>query len=154
MGYRNILLVLVLATCGLGLSGPSAPTTDDGSIAIHITNEVPRKGLVRLALFGSEADFLQRKNPLRDQTIDPRRNGQMKFVITDLRAGHYVVAVYQDMNANNRLDENLLGIPREPYGFSVEPASKWRAPRWEEVAFQYTGSPLKLGIALRTWQER
>lgn len=33
-------------------------------------------------------------------------------------AGEYVFSLYQDVNCNKKLDANVLGIPKEPYGFS------------------------------------
>lgn len=139
---------------GVALTSWAPPSPSGGSIAVHITGKTSRQGVVRLALFGTEADFNERKRPVLMQTIDPQRVDQVQFELTNVAAGQYVVAVYHDINGNNRLDENLLGIPREPYGFSVEPLTKWRAPRWEEVSFRHTGRPQELKIALRTWHER
>ena len=37
--------------------------------------------------------------------------------------GDYAVAIIQDLNENEKLDKNFLGIPKEPYGFS----GKWKS---------------------------
>jgi uncharacterized protein (DUF2141 family) len=44
----------------------------------------------------------------------------MKQVTKDLSlpAGQYVFSIYQDSNGNGKLDTNLIGIPREKFGFS------------------------------------
>ena len=47
---------------------------------------------------------------------------QMTIEISDLDQGNYAVAIIQDLNGNGELDKNILGIPKEPYGFS----GKWK----------------------------
>ena len=32
--------------------------------------------------------------------------------------GQYIVAAFQDLNGNGKLDKNFFGVPTEPYGFS------------------------------------
>ncbi len=47
---------------------------------------------------------------------------QMTVEISIVESGEYAVAVIQDLNENEKLDKNFLGIPKEPYGFS----GKWK----------------------------
>ncbi|HZL01322.1 MAG TPA: DUF2141 domain-containing protein [Caulobacteraceae bacterium] len=50
-------------------------------------------------------------------------------------AGTFAVAVYQDLNANHRLDIGALG-PTEPYGFSNNPRIFLSKPSLDSVKFQ------------------
>ena len=36
----------------------------------------------------------------------------------DLASGEYLFSIFQDNNDNGKLDTNLLGIPKELFGFS------------------------------------
>lgn len=47
---------------------------------------------------------------------------EMTVEITNVESGEYAIAVFQDLNENENLDKNFLGIPKEPYGFS----GKWK----------------------------
>jgi uncharacterized protein (DUF2141 family) len=40
---------------------------------------------------------------------------------TDLPPGDYGVAVIHDENSNHKLDRNLIGIPKEGFGFANNP---------------------------------
>jgi len=48
----------------------------------------------------------------------PARGGVERFVFTEVPAGIWAVAAFQDENGNGRLDRTGLGLPLEPYGFS------------------------------------
>jgi uncharacterized protein (DUF2141 family) len=48
---------------------------------------------------------------------------EMTVEISNVESGEYAIAVIQDINENEKLDKNFLGIPKEPYGFS----GKWKS---------------------------
>jgi len=50
--------------------------------------------------------------------VVPATGEQMTVEIPDIDQGEYAVAIIQDLNENEILDKNILGIPKEPYGFS------------------------------------
>ena len=52
----------------------------------------------------------------------PATEEQMTVEISAVESGEYAIAVIQDLNENEKLDKNFLGIPKEPYGFS----GKWK----------------------------
>jgi uncharacterized protein (DUF2141 family) len=43
--------------------------------------------------------------------------------------------VFHDENGNGKLDRNMVGIPKEGYGASNNPAKKMRAPTFDEAKF-------------------
>src|SRR4051794_36156922 len=49
-----------------------------------------------------------------------------------LPAGRYAISVFHDENSNRRLD-TFLGIPREGFGFSRNPAISFGAPHFDKV---------------------
>jgi uncharacterized protein (DUF2141 family) len=56
-----------------------------------------------------------------------------------LAPGEWAVAVSQDLNNNDKLDKNFLGIPTEPFAFSNNVKPRLSAPRFEECKFTVTG---------------
>jgi uncharacterized protein (DUF2141 family) len=52
----------------------------------------------------------------------------------DLPAGRYAVSLIHDENGNGKLD-TTLGIPREGFAFSRNPAIRFGPPRYDEVSF-------------------
>ena len=60
--------------------------------------------------------------------------GAMRFVLRDLPAGRYAVNAFHDENGNGDLDVNVLGIPKEGYGFANDPPSSFGPPEFEEAA--------------------
>ena len=67
-------------------------------------------------------------------------------------AGRYVLAGFQDLNGNGKLDKNFFGVPTEPYGFAKVPPTKWRAPAFDEIATEVGQSDF-VRIELRHWDE-
>jgi uncharacterized protein (DUF2141 family) len=62
-------------------------------------------------------------------------DGMMKVRIPDLPYGTYAISVLDDVNRNVEMDM-FLGIPKEGWGFSMNPGFKLSAPRFEECAFK------------------
>ena len=58
---------------------------------------------------------------------------------TDLLPGRYAIAAFQDVDNDARLTKNLLGIPKEPYGFSNNVFGVMGPPDFENVSFDLHG---------------
>ena len=58
----------------------------------------------------------------------------MTFRFEGLKAGRYAVAMYHDVDGDESLDTNMLGIPREPYGFSNNAVGRFGPPSFDDAA--------------------
>ena len=58
-----------------------------------------------------------------------------KIILKEVPPGEYAVAIYQDLNNNGKLNKNLLGIPKEPVGFSNNFTIQLRAPEFKNTKF-------------------
>ena len=47
-------------------------------------------------------------------------NGRASLTLHGLPAGTYAATAFQDVDGNQTLTTNVLGIPNEPYGWSGE----------------------------------
>ncbi len=73
--------------------------------------------------------------------------GTFSAVLKDLPDGPLALTVFQDVNANGRLDMNPMGIPTEPFGFSNNAAGNFGPPRFEQaVLTPAAGAPLKIRL--------
>ncbi|MDQ3077804.1 MAG: DUF2141 domain-containing protein [Pseudomonadota bacterium] len=68
--------------------------------------------------------------------------------IGDIAAGDYSLLVIHDENRNGRLDKTL-GIPREGFGFSRNPAIRMGPPDYADVHFAVAGEPAKQAVKLK-----
>jgi uncharacterized protein (DUF2141 family) len=74
----------------------------------------------------------------------------MQLVLQDVPPGSYGVAVFHDLDSNNALETNFVGLPKEPIGFSNDARIRFGSPSWDEARFTVQpGREVKLKIILR-----
>lgn len=74
-------------------------------------------------------------------------SGRLSVALKDLPDGPLALTLFQDTNANGRLDMNAVGLPTEPYGFSNNAPSSFGPPRFEDaVMTPVTGSTVKVRL--------
>lgn len=138
---------LIVLLSQLLLTTP-APQT----INVSMQSSSDQPGNIHLAVYDTEESF-EEKNDLIT-LINESKNGTLTIEVALPQPGRYVLAAYHDVNGNGKLDTNFFGAPAEPYGFNVIPPSKWRAPRFEELAANFSGtSTLAAQIVLKKWKE-
>jgi uncharacterized protein (DUF2141 family) len=71
--------------------------------------------------------------PLTAATV--ATGGKVTLQLTGLPEGPLAFTLYQDANANGRLDMNPMGMPTEPYGFSNNAAGHFGPPKFEQALF-------------------
>lgn len=123
----------------------TSETLEKTSLTITVKNIKKIKGHVLVAVFDHESKFL------KDFSIAKRKkvNGQeATFVFEDLPKGTYAISVFQDVNNNDKLDTNFLGIPKEPYGFSNNPSTFFGPPNFTKASFKIDTNMPKINIKL------
>ncbi|MEZ5715546.1 MAG: DUF2141 domain-containing protein [Paracoccaceae bacterium] len=95
-----------------------------GDLTVSVSN-ARSGGKLYIALFDSQQAFENRAQ-LAGVAVPPQ-DGKATAVFRKVENGTYGIAVFQDLNGNGKLDTNLLGLPREPYGFSRNPRIGMRA---------------------------
>ncbi|PHI21543.1 hypothetical protein CEQ90_01645 [Lewinellaceae bacterium SD302] len=141
------IFFIVLVLLGFADSAPD-------SIALKLTSTAPGKGVIRLAVF-DDADALAREEPVSGQVIELVKNKlPIQLKLSDLPEGDFAIAAYHDLNNDGKLNRNFFGVPSEPYAFSGVPASKWRAPEWEEVIVSGDRRKAELSLELKFWKEQ
>ncbi len=124
----------LLAFC-LFLGGLTPLTADRHTLRVNIQDFRNDQGVVRVVLFDGANGFPD--NPVGSSLIKTVkiRDGKAQAVFADLKPGQYAVTLLHDEDQDGKMDKNMMGIPREGYGFSGEKVSKMRAPKFDEARF-------------------
>ncbi|HKK76998.1 MAG TPA: DUF2141 domain-containing protein [Saprospiraceae bacterium] len=122
-----------------------------GNIELRLKNIEKEKGSIRLAVYDNRADFEAQGQAIYGKVITDFSGKETSIQLPELSFGQYAIAVYHDLNNNNKLDKTLVGIPKEPYAFSNNPKVKWNPPTFEESKFQLREGELKMEIQLQFW---
>lgn len=76
-------------------------------------------------------------------------NREATFVIKNVPFGQYAITLLHDENKNDKMDKNLLGIPKEGYGFSNNVTLKFGPPSYEESTFDLNKKEQKIQITMK-----
>jgi uncharacterized protein (DUF2141 family) len=126
----------------------------NGTLQIKIEGAKANKGKVYLAMYCKEENFLDEKITCRRAVITLPEQGPCIYNITDMSFGKYAIAVYQDQNSNGKMDNNVFGIPTEPFGFSNNPSAKWHKPKYQEAVFDFKEDRQTIGIQVKAWSKQ
>jgi uncharacterized protein (DUF2141 family) len=107
-------------------------------VTVEIAGLRDAKGVVRLCLTSDAKAFpVCTKANSKSATV-PAGHSSARYTFTGVAPGTYAIAAFHDANNNAKLDRGL-GIPREGFAFSNNPAMRPRAPTWAETHFQVNG---------------
>lgn len=148
MAYFLICIFSVLGTAA------SESVQGTSTVELKITNIKSSSGKIHVAFYDQEESFKKSKNPYLLKKFDSTEEAELQVQIEGVPPGKYAIAIYHDVNANEDLDKNFFGIPKEPYGFSNNPKAKWSAPRFNEIAFDVKESSTAVSIILKKWKHR
>lgn len=129
------MLQLIIALSSLVFLNSFAPKNEirqDKSFTLVITNVKNTQSTIHIGFYGENTDFpTQKKHSFAKQFI-PDKSGEITISWNDIPEGDYALAVYQDLNNSDKMETNLFGYPKEPFGFSNNFMSKVRAPKFKE----------------------
>jgi uncharacterized protein (DUF2141 family) len=129
MGAASLLAaVMVIGAAPLPLARPGA------DFQVQLSGLRSAKGMVHLCLSANPERFLRCKDDPAAVSRSVPASAARRLDLGAVSSGTYALLVVHDENRNGRLDM-MLGIPREGFGFSNNPATKPRAPKWEEIRF-------------------
>ncbi len=123
---------------------------ETGTLIIEVQGIEEARGFIWIGLYDSEAHYMVKEKAIV-KGYDVTHTGTMRLEVDDLPAGRWAIAIFHDINGNGELDTNYLGIPNEPYAFSRKPPSRWRMPRYDEVAIPFRPPLQRLTVTLERW---
>lgn len=162
VGTRGFVIALVIAlvpallpafALALACTLPgctAAPVSIDGdemALVVKVENVTQDQGIVRCAIYADKETFLK-PGGISQGASEPAIGGTATFEFKVPRSQEFVVSVFQDLNSNEQLDRGMLGLPREPWGFSGAP-SAFGPPRWADCAIAPSSESAVVSIRLK-----
>jgi uncharacterized protein (DUF2141 family) len=122
-----------------------APTLFGTQLTVTVTG-LREPGEIHLAIYESAAAFEgdrgDRGGPqagIITGSIEPA--GPEDFTATfELPDGTYAVGVFHDVDGDEALSKNFLGIPKEPFGFSNNVRGRFGPPSFKDASISITGT--------------
>lgn len=142
----KILLFLVMA---LPLNSVMIRGQQTGNIHVIIQNIQNDQGTLQIGLFTEKDKFLEEASWSKDIPVNGREIIEVDF--ENIPYGTYAISIYQDLDDNGKLDTNLIGIPKEPVGFSNDHQPKMGPPKFNGAKFDLTQKKLELTVNLYTY---
>ena len=125
------------------------------TLNLTVENIQKAEGKVMIAVFKGVENFLEDDKDIASKIALVEKMGELSIVFPNLPFGDdYSVAVYHDVNSNEKLDTNLFGVPIEPYGFSNNARSKWGAPKYKIARFELNQSEKNMVIQVKKWSKQ
>ncbi len=145
MRIRSTFLAAPLIPClvaAASFAQPVATATQpaDATLTVVVTGATTEGGTLGVAVFSTADGFPGKIEKAARTAVQPRSAPVDSVVFRGLAPGQYAVSVYQDLNSNGKLDTNLFGVPKEPWGTSASVRPSFRAPRFEEGIVDVAGS--------------
>lgn len=101
-------------------------------LKVNITDINEDKGHILIGLYASEKAYKTGKASFHSKVKATK--GEEFTVFENLPNGEYAIKIFHDENDNNKLDFNIMGIPKESYGFSNN-VGMFGAPKYKEAKF-------------------
>lgn len=112
-------------------------------VRVEVHNVRPQQGMLMVAAY-AEAENYNRK-PLTLMQLRPDK-ATLQFDVCGATGPSLALSLFQDINGNQKLDTNLMGIPSEPWGASGKP-SGFEAPRWETTQVPVDRQPVVVKLS-------
>ncbi|HMQ07027.1 MAG TPA: DUF2141 domain-containing protein [Saprospiraceae bacterium] len=117
------------------------------TLSVELEDIKHETGKIFVAIYDNSLSFRNENLVIRD-TILPINKFTGRILFNNMPSGEYAVTLFHDVNDNGKLDTNILGIPKEPYGFSNNPAIRMKAPNFEKCKFTMN-SDLLISIIMK-----
>lgn len=128
----TLFLVAIFSGMSLKAQEISYPEKDVSEFRLSIEGINELKGEIRIAMFDSKEKYT--KDPIHAIVL-PVDSTTIIWTQEMLPFGEYAIAVYHDKNENGKIDTNLLGIPKEDYGFSNNARGRFGPASWQDSKF-------------------
>ena len=110
-----IASIMFLSALCFAESQTNSNNSETCKVSVSITNIKTADGTIIMSIHDSDKSF-SKKIPLKTLKLSPEVPSVLCTL--NLAPGEYAFCVYHDINSNGQLDTNLVGIPKEPFGFS------------------------------------
>jgi uncharacterized protein (DUF2141 family) len=119
------------------------------TITLQIEGVYPAKGNLMIAAFNNSQDFKAKQNPAF-KDISKITDSTTILTFKEITSGKYAFAIFHDLNSNQQLDVNTIGIPSEGYGFSGDFNTVFKKPKYKDCSLNIISDTL-IKIKMLYW---
>jgi uncharacterized protein (DUF2141 family) len=120
----------------------AAPSAETQCPTLAVTGLKPGVGVLMVAAYVSADTFIKKPAWMTAQKVS---GSAMQIPVCNLNEDEIAVTAFQDMNGNQKLDSNPIGIPTEPYAASGKPAM-FGAPTWSDTKVTFKGATAPIAV--------
>ena len=106
------------------------PTSDKGTLIIELNEQVSREGNLLIYIFDDADAFPKHKDKVYRFVVVDAKKDLKSILVQNLPFKEYAVIAVHDINGNNKMDRNWLGLPAEPYALSGNPKFHMGPPKY------------------------
>lgn len=134
---RNLSLPAASRLCArilLSLAAlfPGAAAAAD--LTVHVEGVLAAGGTLRLGLYDEARYPDDNSKPVASADV-PATPGETLITLHGVAPGVYAIEAFQDVNSNNKMDTSWIGLPLEPFGFSLDAKPFLSKPSFDAVKF-------------------
>ena len=131
--------VIAIATAAVSLAAGAQSAKPVECPTMEFVGLKSGEGRLLVAAYSSADSFL--KAPVWSLMVKVEGDA-MRIPLCNVNAAEVAVTAFQDLNGNNKMDANPMGIPTEPYGASGKPLM-FGPPTWSDTKVVLTtASPI------------
>ncbi len=138
---KHLFQIVLLTLIAVPAANAQTP-----ELRIDVAHPPSGSAEVRVGLYTDASNWLD-EEPVHGM-LESATDTLTTVVFRDLPAGVYGAAVYLDENRNGKLDRNLVGFFKEPYGFSKDARVRFGPPKWDDAVFEHGDEETRLFIRL------
>jgi len=141
--------LIPVAIAGALAAGPAWAAPATATLTIRIENVLPSGGTLRLGLYTAALYPDDDSRPVASADV-PAVSPETTIVLHNIPPGVYAIQTFQDVNSNNKMDTSWLGLPLEPFGFSLDATPFLSKPGFDEVKFTLVAGDNSQTLHLQT----
>jgi uncharacterized protein (DUF2141 family) len=122
-----------------------AVSAQEAVLTVRVVGMDRDEGFVRIALFDRAETFTD--EPMEAAVLVPS-DGVAEWAVR-VPYQVYAVAVVHDRDGNGKLNTNLLGMPREKYGFSSDARGTFGPPSFDDASFAVREPSVSVVVRVR-----
>jgi uncharacterized protein (DUF2141 family) len=118
---------------------PASVNTAASTLTLTYTGIETREGSIMVALYDTEASYDRDGAPVRVAVV-PANADSVTLSFEGLAPGRYAIKSFHDVDGNNQMSTNPMGMPIEPFAFSNNARGNMGPARWAQAMFEVNGA--------------
>lgn len=147
-----VSLFMPLTTTLAKQASSTATSSGTSDLTIYITGLRSNQGVVRASLYNSPDGYATQTPAGAFHTAAlPIRGDTAVWRLKNVPTGDYAVLFFHDEDNSGVMNKNLLGIPKEGYGYSGNSGSKTHVPSWDVAKFHVDAQHKTASMTMLYW---